>query len=70
MAWRLVDAANPFVSRREPRKLARDGDEVGLQEVLDDLPTVLESLARELAVFLPATARRMQDVTRHARLGE
>ncbi len=68
--WRLVDAANAFVSRREPWKLARDGDEVGLQEVLDDLLTVLEIIAWELAVFLPATARRMQEVTRRARLGE
>ena len=68
--WRLVDAANAFVSRRAPWKLAREGDEVGLQKVLDDLLTVLEIIARELAVFLPATARRIQDVTRRARLGE
>ena len=46
--WRLMDAASAFVSRREPWKRARDGDEVSLQEELDDLPTVLESLASVL----------------------
>ena len=30
--WRLVDAANAFVSRHEPWKLARAGNDVGLQE--------------------------------------
>ena len=68
--WQLVDTANAYVSRREPWKLARNGDEVSLQEVLDDLLTVLERIARELAAFLPATARRMRDATHRARLGE
>ena len=68
--WRLVDAANAYVSRREPWKLAREGDEAGLQEVLDDLLTVLESVATELAAFLPETARRIRDATSRARLGE
>ena len=30
--WRLVEAANAYVSRREPWKLAREGDEACLQE--------------------------------------
>ena len=68
--WRLVDAANAYVSRREPWKLAREGDEAGLQEVVDDVLTVLESIARELAVFLPETARRIRDATSRAREGE
>ena len=68
--WRLVDAANAYISRREPWKLAREGDEAGLQEVLDDLVTVLDSVAEALAAFLPATARRLRDATSRARLGE
>ena len=68
--WQLVDVANTYVSRREPWKLARNGDEVALQEVLDELLTVLESIAEALAVFLPTTARRIQDATSRARLGE
>ncbi|MDE0054451.1 MAG: methionine--tRNA ligase [Gammaproteobacteria bacterium] len=70
MIWRLVDAANAYVSRREPWKLAREGDETGLREVLDDLLTVLERLAEALAPFLPTTARRIQDATSRARRGE
>lgn len=68
--WRLVDAANAYVSCREPWKLARNGDEVGLQEVLDDLLTVLESIAEALGPFLPATSRRIRDATGRARQGE
>lgn len=68
--WRLVDAANAYVSRREPWKLARNGDEAGLREVLDDLLTVLESIAEALAPFLPATARPIRDATSRARQGE
>ena len=68
--WRLVDAANAFVSRREPWKLAQEGDQAGLQQVLDDLLTVLDRVAEALAAFLPATARRIWDATSHARLGE
>ena len=68
--WRLVEAANAFVSRREPWKLARAGDDVRLQEVLDDLLTVLESMAEALGPFLPATARQIRDATSRARQGE
>ncbi|MCY3819890.1 MAG: class I tRNA ligase family protein [Gammaproteobacteria bacterium] len=68
--WQLVDAANAYVSRREPWKLARNGDEAGLQEVLDDLLTVLESIAEALGPFLPATSRRIPDATGRARQGE
>ncbi len=68
--WRLVDAANAFVSRREPWTLARNGDELGLQEVLDDLLTVLESTAEALTPFLPTTASRIQGATSSARRGE
>ena len=68
--WRLVDAANAYVSRREPWKLAQADDDAGLQEVLDDLLTVLESLAEALGPFLPATTRRIQDAASRARRGE
>ena len=66
----MVDAANAFVSRREPWKLARAGDDVRLQEVIDDLLTVLESIAEALGPFLPATTRQIRDATSRARLGE
>ena len=68
--WLLVDAANAFVSRREPWKLARAGDDARLREVIDDLLTVLEIIAEALVPFLPATARQIRDVTSRARLGE
>ena len=57
-------------SRRELWKLAQAGDEASLQEVLDDLLTFLERVSEELGIFLPSTARQMQDVTSRARLGE
>lgn len=68
--WRLVEAANAFVSRCEPWKLARAGDDARLQEVIDDLLTVLESIAEALGPFLPATARQIRDATSRARQGE
>ena len=48
---------------REPWKLARAVDDTGLQEVLDDLLTVLESIAEVSGPFLPPTARRIQGAT-------
>jgi methionyl-tRNA synthetase len=57
--WRVVDAANAYINRTEPWKLAKQGRRDELEDVLAELHAALLVLARALSPFLPETADRL-----------
>ena len=54
--WRVVEAANAAVSRDQPWRLAKEGSDERLAEVLGELYGTLAAVADALVPFLPATA--------------
>jgi methionyl-tRNA synthetase len=59
--WRVIAAANVYVNRTEPWKLARHGKARELEAVLGELYAALRCIGRTLSPFLPDTAQRMLD---------
>lgn len=57
--WKVVTAANAYVNRTEPWRLAQRGETRELERVLAELYAALACIANELAPFLPETAERL-----------
>jgi methionyl-tRNA synthetase len=57
--WAVVTAANAYVNRTQPWRLAQRCEGADLERVLAELYAALASIAEELAPFLPATSQRL-----------
>ena len=55
-AMALVDAANGIIARKEPWKLAKAGDDAGLDAVLWDASELLRAAAVRLSPFMPSSS--------------
>jgi methionyl-tRNA synthetase len=62
--WAVVTAANAYVNRTEPWRLARRGEAAALARVLGELYATLACVADELEPFLPTTAQRLDAALR------
>lgn len=58
--WKFIDSLNTYVDRNEPWKLAKEGKDKELAEVMRDLLESLYQLSFTLYPFLPQTATKIK----------
>lgn len=62
LVWGKVQNLNKAIDEAKPWELAKKGEHAKVKEVLQSLVSQMLDMAYELAIFLPDTALRIQEV--------